>query len=234
VISEKRVLAVIPARGGSRGVARKNVRDLAGKPLIAWTIEEASRSQHIDRLILSSEDAEIMSIARTYGCEVPFTRPADLARDDTPGVMPVLHALEALPGYDIVVLLQTTSPMRTAADIDGCIEQLVESGAGACVSVTPAERSPYWMFTMDSRGIMEPLLRADSRAHRRQDLPSVYALNGAVYAAKCEWLLEHKTFVTPETVGFVMPQERSLDIDTELDLRIAQCIWSTNLNDRPD
>jgi CMP-N,N'-diacetyllegionaminic acid synthase len=224
VISGQRVLAVIPARGGSRGVPRKNVRDLAGKPLIAWTIQEALRSQYIDRLVLSSEDAEIMRIAQSYGCDVPFTRPADLSRDETPGVAPVLHALGELPGYDIVVLLQTTSPMRTAADIDGCVEHMIDSGASACVSVTAAQQSPYWMFTMDSRGIMEPLLKADSRALRRQELPAVYALNGAVYAAKCDWLLEYETFITRETVGFLMPQDRSLDIDTELDLRIAQCI----------
>lgn len=220
MINGKSVLAVIPARGGSKGVPRKNIREVAGKPLIAWTIEEAQKSKYIDRLILSSDDAEIIEVARAWGCEAPFVRPAELARDETPGIDPVLHALTLLPGYEIVVLLQTTSPLRSVADIDGCIEQCIAGNANACVTVTPVEQSPYWMYTLGNGGAMQPLIRTDKSFARRQDLPNAYILNGAVYAAKSEWLRQRKTFVSDETLAFVMPQERSLDIDTELDLQI--------------
>ncbi|MEH2097772.1 acylneuraminate cytidylyltransferase family protein, partial [Nostoc sp.] len=121
MIHGKKVLAIIPARGGSKAVPRKNIREIGGKPLIAWTIEEAKKSQYIDRLILSSEDDEIISIAQKWGCEIAFKRPVELAQDDTPGIAPVLHALNQLPIYDYVVLLQPTSPLRQVIDIDGCI-----------------------------------------------------------------------------------------------------------------
>ncbi len=220
MIDGKSVLAIIPARGGSKGVPRKNIREVAGKPLIAFTIEEAKKSKYIDRLILSSDDAEIIRVAQSWGCEAPFVRPAELAQDETPGIAPVLHAMEQLPEYDIVVLLQTTSPLRSVADIDGCIEQCITNRANACVSVTPAEQSPYWMYTMGKSGAMQPLIQTDQVFARRQDLPQAYILNGAVYVARCDWLRQSKTFLAAETLGFVMPAERSLDIDTELDLQI--------------
>jgi N-acylneuraminate cytidylyltransferase len=220
MIGGRKVLAVIPARGGSKGVPRKNIREVGGRPLIAWTIEEARKSKYIDRLVLSSDDAEIIAVARSWGCEAPFVRPAELARDESPGIDPVLHAMEMVPGFDWLVLLQATSPLRTVDDIDGCLERCAATGADACVSVTPAEQSPYWMFTLGNDGRMRPLLPASGESSRRQDLPPAYLLNGAVYVAGCEWLRRTKTFVTEETIGFVMPPERSLDIDTERDLQI--------------
>ena len=134
MIDNKRVLAIIPARGGSKGVPRKNIRNLAGKPLIAWTIKEGKKSKYIDRLILSSEDSEIIEIAKAYGCDVPFVRPEELAKDNTSGVEPVLHAVSKLEGYDIVVLLQPTSPLRTVTDIDKCIEKCIFEKAYLCLS----------------------------------------------------------------------------------------------------
>lgn len=222
MIGGKRVLGVIPARGGSKGVPRKNIRMVAGKPLIAWTIDEAKRSRTLDRLVLSSEDPEIIDLAKQWGCEVPFVRPAELARDETPGIEPVLHAIAALPEqYDYVVLLQPTSPLRTAADIDQCVERCVSRNAPACVSVTEPDKSPYWMYTLDDTGRMRPLLEGDA-ASRRQDLPKVYALNGAVYAADCHWLLRTRSFLSEETEAYEMPKERSLDIDTESDLQYCE------------
>lgn len=218
MINDKRVLGIIPARGGSKGVPRKNIRLIGGRPLIAWTVEEAKKSAYIDRLILSSEDPEIIGVARSLGCDVPFVRPLELASDKTPGIEPVLHAIDMLPGYQIAVLLQVTSPQRRVADIDGCLVRLVEGGACACVSVTPAKENPYWMYTLRERGMLEPLFPAENIV-RRQDLPNAYVLNGAVYAAYCDWLRKEKTFLTNKTVGFVMPQERSIDIDTEDDMQ---------------
>ena len=225
MIHEKSILAVIPARGGSKGLPRKNLRMLAGKPLIAWTIEEAKKSKYIDRLMLSSEDAEIISVARQWGCEAPFVRPQELATDETPGVEPILHAIDALSEkYDYVVMLQPTSPLRIAEDIDGCVEMCLGHKAPACVSVTEPSKSPYWMYRLDAGDRLIPNLDLGFADVRRQDLPRVYALNGAVYVAETDWLIAHRTFLTQETVAFVMPRERLWDVDTELDLKFCELL----------
>lgn len=227
MIDDKSVLAIIPARGGSKGVPRKNIRQLAGKPLIAWSIEAAKQSKYIDRLILSSEDEEIIAVAKAWGCEVPFVRPAELAGDDMPGIKPVLHALNTLPGkYDYVVLMQPTSPLRTVRDIDGCIERCVRRAAKACVSVTEPDKSPYWAYVLDAEGRMQPLVDTGKLIFQRQDLPRAYVLNGAVYVASCEWLLKTKTFITAETLAYPMDRVNSVDIDSELDLKLAEILLS--------
>ena len=212
MIDGKTILAVIPARGGSKGIPRKNILDVAGKPLIAWTIEA-----YIDRLILSSDDPEIIGIAKSQSCEVPFTRPSELAQDDTPGVEPVLHAIKSLPGYDYVVLLQPTSPLRTSTDIDNSLEECLKRKSSACVSVVESEQNPYWMFLIDESQYLKPLL-SNEIFSRRQDLPKVYIPNGAIYIANCDWLLKSQSFIGKETIPFIMPQERSLDIDSHKDI----------------
>ena len=189
MIAGQKVLGVIPARGGSKSVPRKNIRIVGGKPLIAWTIEQAQKSRYIDRLIVSSEDPEIIRVAQEWGCEAPFMREKALSSDDAPGVAPVLEAIERVGGYDWVVLLQPTSPLRAASDIDGCLELCSARKANACVSVSATSHHPYW-----------------------------------VYTARCNWLRNTKEFVNDETVGFVMPSERSLDIDTPLDIEIAELL----------
>jgi CMP-N,N'-diacetyllegionaminic acid synthase len=227
MIVRKTVLAIIPARGGSKGVVRKNIREIAGKPLLAWSIEEAKKSKYIDRIILTSEDEEIISVALNWGCEVPFIRPKELAMDDTPGMDPVIHAIKSLPAYDYIVLLQPTSPLRSIEDIDGCLELCIAHHAKACVSVTEPDKSPYWMYLVNE-GRMTPLMNQEERILRRQDFPDVVALNGAVYVAESEWLLLNKTFVTNETFAYTMPKARSIDIDTEFDLQMAEFILSMN------
>lgn len=222
MIGNKTVLAIIPARGGSKGVPRKNIREVAGKPLIAWTIESARKSKYIDRLILSSDDAEIIAVAREWGCDVPFVRPAELSQDDTPGIEPVIHAIKALPGYDYVVLLQPTSPLRTVENIDKSIEICLGKHATACVSVTEPDKSPFWMFTVDADGKMRKLLESETSIACRQDLPPVYALNGAVYVADSRTIVETHTFVTETTVPYIMSKNNSIDIDTEEDLIVAE------------
>jgi N-acylneuraminate cytidylyltransferase len=223
VIRNERVLGVIPARGGSKRLPRKNVRPLAGKPLIAWTIEAARGSRYLDRVVLSSDDAEIIRVARQWNCEAPFVRPAELASDEAPGVGPVLHAVQALPDYALVVLLQPTSPLRTSADIDACIEACVERGAPACVSVCAAQENPHWMFTLDAGGRLSPVM-SGKLPDRSQDLPPAYLLNGAVYVARTDWLRERREFISPQTVAYVMPADRSTDIDDADDLRHAESL----------
>ena len=155
MINNKRVLAVIPARGGSKGVPRKNVRELAGRPLICWTIDAAKNSKYIDRLILSSDDDEIIDMAKAIGCDVPFTRPAALASDTASGADVLCHAVEnAGEDYDYVVLLQPTSPLRQSGDIDEAVQLCIDRRLASVVSVAEATKSPYWMFQMKGNGLL--------------------------------------------------------------------------------
>ncbi|MFU8820519.1 MAG: cytidylyltransferase domain-containing protein [Gammaproteobacteria bacterium] len=211
------ILALIPARGGSKGIPRKNLKPLGGKPLIGWTIEAARQARSIDCVVVSTEDMEIASLALELGVEVPFMRPVELAADETPGIAPVLHALEQLPDFEWVLLLQPTSPLRTAADIDGIIEFCLGAGCHSAVSVSESASHPYWMYTRAESGRLESLLPEAPSISRRQELPAVYELNGALYFAARDWLLEHRSFVGPGTLGYVMPPERSVDLDTPRD-----------------
>ena len=177
MIQDKKVLAVIAARGGSKGLRGKNLREAGGKPLIAWSIEAGRGSRYIDRLVLSTDDDEIMAVARDWECEVPFRRPDDLAGDEARIEDALIHALDTIgDDFDYLVLLQATSPLRTSGDIDACLERCLETGAPALVSVSEAGKSPYWMYGLDADGRMRPLL--EGRYSRRQDLPAVYAVNG--------------------------------------------------------
>ena len=218
----KRILGLIPARGGSKGLPGKNIRPLAGKPLLAWTIEAAQQSEFVDRVVLSSDDEAILDCGRRWGADVPFVRPAPLAADDTPGMAVVRHALEQLPGYDHVVLLQPTSPLRSGKDVDGAIQRLFSANAPACVSVTPAEKSPYWMYFLSGDYRLQPVLPLADRAVNRQSLPDVYVLNGAVYVAEIGWLQQSGSFLSEQTVAYLMPVERSVDIDSERDFALAE------------
>ena len=224
VIAGKSVLAVIPARGGSRGLPRKNVLLFGGRPLIGWTIAAAQASRCVDRLILSSDDPEIIAVAGDLGCPAPFRRAPELSGDAATSIDVVLDALERVPGYDIVVLLQPTSPLRVAADIDGALERMSAAGAASCVSMREAPSHPWLVFGQDSRGRLEPFASAPRGASlRRQDLPPSWVLNGAVYAADAAWLRRERAFIRPgETVAWEMPADRSADIDTLEEFRAAE------------
>jgi N-acylneuraminate cytidylyltransferase len=222
----KTFLAVIPARAGSKGVPGKNTADLGGKPLIAWTVETAARSGYLDRVLCSTDDEGIAAAARDAGCEVPFLRPAELARDETLIEDVIFHLLDFLKAkFDYLVLLQPTSPLREAGDIDHCIETCLDAGAPACVTVTESAKPPYWSYRMDGDGkALVPLFPDLSSAGRRQDLPRAWAVNGAVYVARTDWYLKTKTFFTAETIGLSMPAERSVDVDTPFDLRVIRAL----------
>lgn len=215
MIQGKRVLAVIPARGGSKGVPRKNLRVVSGKPLIWYTIEAAKHSRYLDEIVVSSEDDEILKVAASYGVSL-LRRPAHLASDETPGTEPVLHAIESYQGFDYVVLLQPTSPLRTAAHIDGAIEFCLNCMAPSCVSICEAETSPFSVFQLDEQHHLSRLMNV-SVSGRRQDLPVLYTLNGVVYVAEIPWLKKERRFVAGQTVGYLMSREASLDIDAEFD-----------------
>ncbi len=212
-----KVLALIAARGGSKGLPRKNVLLARGKPLIAWTVEAALSAESVSRVVLSSDDDEIMAVALDAGCDVPFRRPDELASDLASSMDVVLHALSELPGYDYVVLLQPTAPLRTSSDIDGAFRAMRVNDAPACVSVTEVDQSPYWMYQVSDNGRLQSILEPLPNVNRRQDLPTVYTLNGAIYIAKIDWLLQTRSFMSSETIAYKMPKERSLDIDNAID-----------------
>jgi CMP-N-acetylneuraminic acid synthetase len=223
--------ALIPARGGSKGIPRKNVRPIAGKPLIAWTIEAARAARGLDAVIVSTEDPEIADVARAAGAEVPFLRPVELAADETPGIDPVLHALHMLPQHDAVLLLQPTSPLRGTRDIEGVLRLVAEARPPSVVSVCEPEDHPAWMFRMEAGQRLERLSDAPEIA-RRQDLPAVYALNGAIYYARADWLAARRSFVGPGTLGYPMSAEDSVDIDGPLDWKLAELLLAERARHR--
>ncbi len=218
-----KTFALIPARGGSKGIPRKNIKLIAGKPLIVWTIEAALRSSLLDAVVVSTDDPEIAEVARRAGAQVPFMRPSELAQDKTPGLDPVLHALDQLPQYDSVLLLQPTSPLRTTEDIDACLRLAMQHTAPSVVSVTEADTHPYWTYRLSEYQTLVRMVDAAPIA-RRQDLPQVYALNGALYFADADWLRRNNSFTGTETLAYVMPRERSVDLDMPLDWKFAELL----------
>jgi CMP-N-acetylneuraminic acid synthetase len=231
MIDGKRCVAVICARGGSKGLPRKNVLPLAGRPLIAWSVEAARQSTLLDRAVVSTDDPEIAEAARHAGADVPFLRPAHLADDGANIVDAILYTLDTLgeaEGY--AVLLQATSPLRTGADIDACIRLCAERKAPAAATVSPAAKSPYWMFHLNDDGSVRPVIPAPAIANQRQALPPAWVANGAVYVAECDWLRHHRTFWVPDvTQGCIMPAERSVDIDSIIDFRLAEVLGGNDV-----
>ncbi|MDC8758883.1 cytidylyltransferase domain-containing protein [Janthinobacterium fluminis] len=238
MIGGRSVLAVVTARGGSKGVPGKNILPIGGRPLIEWTIDAARASRYIDRLILSSDDEAIIAAALRAGCEAPFRRSAALAGDAASSIDVVVDALERVPGHDIVVLLQPTSPLRSTADIDGTLELLEASGAPSCVSLRAADEHPYWTYRLDADGRLARYAEPPAGMPlRRQDLPPAWCLNGAVYAARTGWFLRQRSFLSPQTAGYPMPAERSLDIDTPADVELLKTAVQSLRplpNDRPE
>jgi len=225
MIDGKKILAVITARGGSKNLPGKNIADAGGKPLITWTIEAAHGSKLIDRTVLSSDDEDIIAVARNAGCDVPFVRPVEMAGDASPVEEALIHALDEMDEpYDFIILLQPTSPLRVADDIDGAIRKCHSSGALACVAGCPSAKSPYLAFRLDGDDRLSPLIESESITQRRQDIPPTYVSNGAVFVAQVPWYREHRAFYGPDTVLYIMPQERSLDVDTALDLSVVRAL----------
>lgn len=223
------VLGIVTARGGSKSIPRKNITLVGGKPLIAWTIETALRSSALSRVIVSTDDTEIAEVARQWGAKVPFLRPAELAQDDSPHIPVVVHAVEWLEShnkerFDYVLLLQPTSPLRFSEDIDNAVQLALKKNADSVVSVCQALSHPYLTKSITADGRLEDFIPKPDGYLRRQVLPKVYALNGAIYLVRRNVLLEREAFFTDRTYAYVMPVNRSLEIDTPWDLHLANLI----------
>ncbi len=221
-----KTLAIILARGGSTGLPGKNLLPLAGKPLLAWSVEAGLRATGVDRVVLSSDDEAILAAAREAGAET-LLRPAELAQDDTPSDVSLLHAWEqAGRGEGVLVLLQPTSPLRTAADIDGALARLEAPGADAVISVVEPPCNPWKCFYADDDGHLHGIAGNDAPFRPRQELPHAYAPNGAIYAVRTALFERTGKLFQPRTLPYVMDRERSLDVDTADDLARAAAVLS--------
>jgi len=222
------VVAGIFARGGSKGVPRKNIRMLAGKPLIAHAIETARASTLIDRVFVSTDDQAIADVAARLGAEVPFVRPAALAQDDSPEWLAWQHAIRTIaggspPDWAAFVSVPTTAPLRRVEDVDACITALLSSDADIVIAVKRAERSPYFnMVTIDDQGYARLVIEPPTRIWRRQDAPAVYDIAPVAYAARPAFVLSATSMFDGRVKAVVVPAERALDIDTEFEFRLAE------------
>lgn len=230
MINNLKILAIIPARGGSQRLPRKNIRLLAGKPLITHAISAVLGSSFIDRVIVSTDDMEIAEIAKEHGAEVPFLRPAVLASHTASPFDVVLHALQEIEKdntkYDLIVLIQPTSPLVQTGDIEEALKKIVQSESNSCVSVCEISERPEWMFSIETDRA-NPFSDLHNTEARSQDLPKIYRLNGAVYVTRREVILEHKKLVDHKNLSaIVMPRGRSIDIDEAIDFEIAEVLLS--------
>lgn len=218
---DKTFLAIIPARGGSKRLPRKNILDLAGKPIIVWTIEAGLRSKYIDKVVVTSDDDEILNTSKQFGAET-IKRPNELASDTATTFDAIKHTIDNTKAYDYIVLLQPTSPLRNAHHIDEGIELLMTKESDAVVSVCEMDHSPLWSNTLPVDGNMCGFIKDDIKNKRSQDLEKYYRLNGAIYICKTDRLLEENSFMLKENIfAYEMDRKSSIDIDEEIDFNMA-------------
>ena len=225
-----KAIAFIFARAGSKGLPGKNIRHLGGKPLIAWSIEHALAVKRIERVIVSTDSEEIAAVAREYGAEVPFIRPAELARDNSPEWLAWRHALNyfrestgALP--EVMVSVPATAPLRHALDIENCLDEYEKGDAEMVITVTEAHRSPYFnMVKANLDGTVGLVNPSQSTIARRQDAPVVYDMATVCYVANPEFVMTHNATFEGRVKAVQVPVERAIDIDTLLDFQIAECL----------
>jgi len=225
----KTFLAIIPARGGSKRVPRKNILDLCGKPLITWSIEAGIKSRYIDKVVVSSDDEEILNISKLYGAQT-IKRPDELSTDIATTFDAIKHTIDNFEKYDYVVLLQPTSPLRDEKHIDEAIELLLTKNADAVVSVCEMEHSPLWSNTLPQDINMSRFLRDEALNKRSQDLEPYYRINGAIYICKTDKLLDEKSFFLKNNIfAYKMDRKSSIDIDEEIDFMVAEALYQTQL-----
>ena len=220
-MEQLKILAVIPARKGSKLLPFKNSKSIHGKPLISWTIDAALNSKYISQVCVSSDCERIQEIAIKQGIDVPRLRPKNLSQDDTPSNKVILYEIEHYPEADVICMLQPTSPLRTHEHIDQCIQKFIKEEAQVMVSVSKDKHSPYWSFNLN-QGFLKSLFPFEKIKLRRQELDETYSLNGAIYLAKTSYFKETKSFLTPVTKAYIMSHEVSIDIDDLSDFKEAE------------
>lgn len=224
----KRILALIPARGGSKGLPGKNILPFDGKPLLAWSIEQARKSAFIDTVIVSTDAADIAAVAGKYGAEVPFLRPKNISGSLARSVDVVFHAADFLEqqgrAHDFIVLLQPTSPLRIWQDIDSAIALSFNNKSRPVISVCKTEHSPLWSARLPKNLSMKGFINPAMANKPRQSLPDFYRINGAIYFAATDFIRNNRGFLGSTTMAYVMPPDRSVDIDTAMDFEFAAFI----------
>ena len=224
-MNSKKVLAIIPARSGSKGLPGKNIKLLGEKPLIGWTIDAATKAKCINDVIVSTDCPEIARVSKKYGAGVPFLRPKNLASDTASTVDTVLHSITTINvNYDVIILLQPTSPFRTADDIDRAFSVYSKSGASSVVSICEVDKNPFLSFWKKEDNTLEAVLNIDNQYFRRQDLVPAYSLNGAIYIVDTKKILSEKKFLYEDSSSYIMEKKSSIDIDDEIDFKFAQFI----------
>ncbi len=230
----KRILAIIPARGGSKGIPRKNIISVNGKPLIQYTIDVAKKSKYIDRIIVSTEDEEIADIALSSGAEVPFLRPKELAQDETKTIDVLVDVIKKLKlsgkEYDYSILLQPTQPLRQPFHIDESIERLIELNEDSLISISEVKEHPILMKTIDENGKLQNLLNSRSDI-RRQDFSKIYKVNGAIYINKINEQFNKNTSLNDNKIAYIMDKKYDLDIDEPEDLLFLEFMLKTLIED---
>lgn len=221
----KRIIAIIPARAGSKGIKDKNIRDLCGKPLLAYSVEVAAQCDYIDEVFVSTDSTVIQQTAQRYGADVPFLRSRELASDEAKIIDALLFTLDKLKEqgqeYDYVMLLQPTQPIRTVGLLREIIEKMIDEDLESLVTICPVEECPILMRTMDEQGRLTSILHTTSTV-RRQDFPTFYKVNGSVYMNKINGNFNKSTSLNDNAYGFVMPTKESIDIDTMRDFEKAK------------
>jgi NAD(P)-dependent dehydrogenase (short-subunit alcohol dehydrogenase family)/CMP-N-acetylneuraminic acid synthetase len=225
--------AWIFARGGSKGLPGKNIKPLKGKPLIAWAIDAARQSRHISEVFVSTDSEEIAAVARQHGAVVPFLRPVELATDQAPERLAWRHAIDweqsqsEYPTMDVLVAVPTTTPLRTAADIDACIDLFLEGGAETVIGVTPSDRHPSFnMVTLDERQYAQIAKPLQEKVHRRQDVPPVYNITTAAYVTTPSFVQKAMVYMAGNVRACILPSPCAVDIDTADDFRLAEAMLS--------
>lgn len=214
-------LAIIPARGGSKGLPKKNIIDVAGKPLIAWTIEAAIQSRFISDVFVSSDDSGILELSKKLGAKI-ILRPDNLALDTTATEPVLLHAINWVEAkgeqYDYLILLQPTSPARNALDIDQAVEEVIFNNASSLISVYEPDQSPFKALRVNEKGSLISIINDKLPSKRRQDLPKAYMPNGAIYIVSIPEFKKNSSLLTEHCIPFIMPIDKSIDIDTVQDI----------------
>lgn len=214
------IVAIIPARGGSKGIPKKNLVHFKGKPLMQWSIEAALQSKYITDVVISSDNEEILNEAKKNNQVVTLRRPDSLAQDESRTEPVLIHALQHLKKeYKYLILLQPTSPLRTAEDIDKAFEKLFESKTDSLISVTNLDFHPFKTFTINDKGYLKGIINNDYPFFSRQKLPKTYKANGAIYIIETAVFINKKSLITKQTIAFEMSNEKSLDIDNLEDLK---------------
>lgn len=235
MINNNSIICIILARGGSKGFPGKNVKPLLGKPLLYYTVKAVQNAEIFDRVILSTDNEKIARIAENMGVEVPFLRPKELAQDDSSALDAIQHALEWVEQndkrYDYVQYIFPTAPLRTSEDILNALNILFEKNGDMVISVCETDHPSQWSNALPRDNSLRGFIKSEYRGKNRQNLPKTYRINGAIYVGKWDIFYYKKDWFDQDTFACIMPRERSIDIDTPTDFKLAQLLMESNDNE---